>query len=131
MLVEEQQHRLTLGSMVKQVNEHTTVKSISSKIKKTEIEEMIDGMNTYDAVIIGTLNVKKQDYQVRLIEKLVKEHSKVIVISLRNPYDYIYLSKDIRAYISTYEYTKPALQTAIEAIFGKINVSGKLPVTLS
>src|SRR5690625_6816892 len=73
MLVEDQQHGLTLGSMVKQLNEHTTVKSISSKIKKTEIEEMIDGMNTYDAVIIGTLNVKKQDYQVRRSEEHTSE----------------------------------------------------------
>lgn len=131
MLVEDQQHGLTLGKMIKQFNDHITIKTVANEINETDIEEIVDEANMYDAVIIGTLNVKKQDYQVRLIEKLVERHSKVIVISLRNPYDYIYLSKDIRAYISTYEYTKPALQTAIEAIFGKINVSGKLPVTLS
>src|SRR5690625_6431869 len=117
MLVEDQQHGLTLGKMIKQFNDHITIKTVANEINETDIEEIVDEANMYDAVIIGTLNVKKQDYQGRLIEKLVERHSKFIVISLRNPYDNINLLKDIKEYIRINEKTKPALQTAFETIF--------------
>jgi len=48
---------------------------------------------------------------------------------MRNPYD-AYNLVGVNGFLNTYEPSFPALQTAVAAIFGKQDVSGKLPVTL-
>lgn len=119
----------TLGETVRMTHQNTDVFELSNPPTSEEISMLKNIADDYRAIIIGTLSVKADDQQVKLVEELFEENPKVIVIATRSPYDITYLP-EIPAYIATYEFTSPALQVATEAIFGKTKVKGKLPVTL-
>ncbi|MEN2466218.1 beta-N-acetylhexosaminidase [Ornithinibacillus sp. JPR2-1] len=130
MQVEDKRYStFSLGEAVAKLHENTEVIELSNPPTDKEITRVKEIAKDFQAVIVGTLSVKAHDQQVKLVEALVKENENVIVIATRSPYDIAYLP-DVPAYIATYEFTNPALQTAVEAVFGKVKVKGKLPVTL-
>ncbi|MFS0674131.1 beta-N-acetylhexosaminidase [Ornithinibacillus sp. 179-J 7C1 HS] len=130
MQVEDKRYStFSLGEAVGKIHENTEVFELSNPPTEKEIKHLKIVAKDYVAVIVGTLSVKADDQQVKMVEELFKENSNVIIIATRSPYDIAYLP-NVPAYIATYEFTNPALQTAAEAVFGKVKVKGKLPVTL-
>ncbi|HAM81718.1 beta-N-acetylhexosaminidase [Ornithinibacillus bavariensis] len=130
MQVEDKRYAtFSLGEAVRQLHKNTEVVELSNPPKVEEIEQVQQIAKNFEAVIVGTLTVMPDDQQVRLVEALYKENKQIAVIATRSPYDIAYLP-DIPAYIATYEFTTPALQIAVDALFGKEKVKGKLPVTL-
>jgi len=97
--------------------------------EEAEINRLIDLSVSYEIVIFATINLKQKVEQIALINKLVDLKRKVIVISLRTPYDYA-LIPDVNAFIVTYEHSLPAINTAFEIIFGLTNAKGRLPVSI-
>ena len=81
----------------------------------------------YDKIIMATLNVKADDYQVKVFNALNKE--KVVVVSLRSPYDNMHL-KGLENYICLYEVTKWSLMSLAKCLQGKVKFQGKLPIKL-
>ncbi|WP_010094239.1 beta-N-acetylhexosaminidase [Ornithinibacillus scapharcae] len=118
-----------LEKAVQDMHDCLEVFQVSNPPINDEIANLKEIANQYQAIIIGTLSIKENDQQVTLVETLLKENRNVIVVATRNPYDIAYLP-EVSAYIATYEFTAPALKTAVEAIFGKVKVKGKLPVSL-
>ena len=72
-----------------------------------------------------TYNVKKDDYQTKLFNSLNKD--KVIVVSMRSPYDYMYLN-DLNAYICIYEATNLSLSSLAKCLNFEYEFKGKLPI---
>lgn len=128
----EDKHAATfsLGTVIREHHKQTEVKSLSTDPTDEEIKEIGQQTIEYDQVIIGTSMVSPGDIQTKLVEEILKNNEQIVVVSTRSPYDMGYLPETVPAYINTYEFTPPALQTVAQAIFGKINVKGKLPVTL-
>ena len=56
--------------------------------------------------------------------------SNFYVISIRNPYDYLYLNQTIN-YYTLYESTPNSMRTIVKFLKGEIDALGKLPVALS
>ncbi|WP_047984451.1 glycoside hydrolase family 3 protein [Ornithinibacillus californiensis] len=130
MQVEDKRYStFSLGEAVSKIHKYTEVMELSNPPTTEELNQLREIAKDFKAVIVGTLSAKPNDQQVKMVEELYKENSNVVVIATRSPYDIAYLP-DIPAYIATYEFTTPALQIAAEAIFGKVKVKGKLPVTL-
>jgi beta-N-acetylhexosaminidase len=130
MQVEDKRYAtFSLGEAVRSIYENTEVVELSNPPKVEEIEAIQQTAKNFKAIIVGTLTVKRDDQQVRLVEALYKENKQIAVIATRSPYDIAYLP-GIPAYIATYEFTTPALQLAVEALLGTEKVKGKLPVTL-
>lgn len=131
LLVEDERYAtFSLGATVKDLHSNTTIKELSNPPTAEQIEEVGQLANSFDAIIVGTLSVSPGDQQVKLVEEIVKYNEKVIVVATRSPYDISYLPDAVSAYVNTYEFTYPALSIAVKAIFGKEQVTGKLPVTL-
>lgn len=96
---------------------------------ESEIEQLIELSFSYEIVIFAAINLKQKVKHVSLINKLVELNRKVIMISLRTPYDYT-LTPKVNAFLVTYEHSLPAINVAFEIIFGLINSKGRLPVSI-
>lgn len=105
---------------------------------KTDIDFFINESSDYGNIIIpifsrvtyksGTVGIP--DSQVRLIKKFKSLNKNVIVISFGNPY----LLKgfpEIDSYIAAYGDSPASINAGLKSLFGEINISGKLPVTIN
>jgi len=94
---------------------------------ESDIYDLInDKQSKYDKIIFCTYNVTKEDYQVKLWDKLDK--NKTMVVSMRSPYDINHLEK-VSNYICVYEATLLALESLVESFINN-KFFGKLPVRL-
>lgn len=120
-----------LKSAIKNLNKelHIHTYQIINHPEESEIKRLIELSLNYDIVVFATINLKQKVKHVNLINELVELKRRVIVISLRTPYDYA-LIPDVNAFIVTYEHSLPAISIAFEIIFGIINAKGKLPVSI-
>lgn len=108
---------------------HTHTYKIIDHPGESEVDELIELSFSYDIVIFTTISLKQKVEQVALINRLVELRQKVIVISLRTPYDYA-LIPNVNAFIVTYEHSLPAISVAFEIIMGLTNSKGRLPVSI-
>ncbi|GLW66406.1 beta-N-acetylhexosaminidase [Actinomadura rubrobrunea] len=67
--------------------------------------------------------------QMNLVKALVATGKPVVVIAVRDPYDIAYFT-EAPTYLATYSYTAEALRSAAKVMFGELNPSGRLPVTI-
>lgn len=81
----------------------------------------------YDKTILITYNVSETDYQTKVYKELNK--TKTIVISIRSPYDFIYL-EGVENYLCLYEVSNYMLEACSNVLYGKNMAEGKLPVKI-
>lgn len=60
---------------------------------------------------------------------LAQSDRRFIGLAVRNPYDLLAFPQ-LRTYLVTYEYTRPALAAALRVLFGELQPQGHLPVSL-
>lgn len=90
------------------------------------IKNIVQNQDKYDKIVLGTYNIKADDYQVKLAAVLDK--NKTIFISLRSPYDLQYIG-GIKSYICTYDVTKESLSALANLLYTD-NFRGKLPIKI-
>lgn len=101
---------------------------IDEKIYNSEnYLDILKDIDSYNKIILFTYNVQEDDYQSKLFNSLDK--SRVIVVSLRSPYDLLKL-EGCKNYICTYEPTIEALESLSRVLMGKQKAVGKLPINL-
>ena len=129
--------KIKLFSLVDNENEKYT--SIGTCLKNRGInldEVIIDNdnydelslydFNQYDDIIMATYNVGKDDYQVKVFNTLPID--KVTVVSMRSPYDYLFLN-GVKNYICIYEATTLAINSLCDCMISN-KFYGKLPISL-
>lgn len=130
MQVEDKRYAtLSLGEAIKEYEPTADIHQFSSSLDEKEVESIVEKARDYDTVIVGTLTITEGSNQISLLNRLVEVKESVIVIAMRSPYDFGYVS-DVPAYLNTYEFTYPALKVAAGAVFGQEQVIGKLPVSI-
>ncbi len=67
--------------------------------------------------------------QARMVEALRATGTPVVVAAVRNPYD-VQRYPDVPAYLATYSYTVPSLQSLTRVLYGDVDPMGKLPVSI-
>lgn len=67
--------------------------------------------------------------QAKLTQALLATGKPVITVAVRNPYD-IRRFPDVPAYLATYSYGAPTMTALDRALYGDLNPSGRLPVTI-
>ncbi|MGB8953880.1 MAG: beta-N-acetylhexosaminidase [Tumebacillaceae bacterium] len=83
-----------------------------------------------DAIVIGTYNATQHAQQTQLVRALQASTNKpVIVIAFGTPYD-LKEFPTVPGYLATYGAREEQVNAAVEALFGKLNPSGHLPVTI-
>jgi beta-N-acetylhexosaminidase len=102
------------------------IQYFDSKVLDPAEEALIDQA---DVVVFCTRNASLSQYQRDLGLSLgQKAGSKLIAVATCDPYDFLDDVEAIQNYITTYEPTPEAFQSALDIIFGVIPASGKLPV---
>jgi beta-glucosidase-like glycosyl hydrolase len=66
---------------------------------------------------------------VQLIEKLASGPKPVVIISFGSPY-FLRHFKDVDVYVCAYRYADGSQISAVKALFGEIDIMGKLPVSI-
>lgn len=127
VLVEDKRFtELDAKAIIQEINPHAEVVLINEATTETVLEKV----KTVDSVVVGTLNASMTDKQTELVKAIRTIHPDVIGIGLRSPYDLNHYP-EVSTYVTTYEYTKPAIQTAVKALYGLTEITGELPVTLN
>lgn len=88
------------------------------------LKKCMDFQKKYDKIILATYNVRENDYQKLLFDNL--DHNKTIVVSMRSPYDILYLN-DVKTYICIYETSKIAYESLTKCLLNN-KFFGLLPV---
>lgn len=130
VLVEDKNNeRYLLGNAIKEFHSQTDIELIELPVIDKQIEDILEYATNYDYIIFGTLTISSDPLYQQLIHQLHDKDTTLIGIGMRNPYD-ISCIKGVDAFINTYEPNKTALKVAASAIFGKVDVKGKLPVRI-
>lgn len=120
---------INLGTVVKELHPEADSIQYSTTINEEEIKELIEKAGEYATIIVGTMTVIKNNPQVTLIEGLLAANKKLAVVALRSPYDISYFPR-VPVFIAAFEFSYPALNVAVKALFGMEEVEGILPVTI-
>ena len=82
-------------------------------------KELIDKASNYDTVIFISFNAFADRSQAKMINELNNICNNFYVISIRNPYDYLVLDKNINFY-TMYESTPNSMRSIIKFLKGEI-----------
>lgn len=82
-----------------------------------------------DLVIVTTYNVKAGNSQADLVNALIATGKPVITVAVRNPYDLAALP-GVKTSLAAYGYRPISLNALVRVLFGDVNPSGLLPVTI-
>ncbi|KAH8556383.1 glycoside hydrolase superfamily [Umbelopsis sp. PMI_123] len=92
----------------------------------SEIEKAISDAAV---ILIGTANANLHHFQAAMVKRAIASGKPVIVTAVINPYD-LMVFPELDTYLVTYEYTPPAHEAAVKVIFGEIQATSKLPVSI-
>ena len=122
-----------LYNAIKEKHAGTSVINLPANYQLTEAQKA--QLREADYIIIGshTSNVAARlpsHPQMQRINDLIASYdAPAIAVAIRNPYD-IMSYPDVDAYIAQYGFRTASFKATAAAIFGEINPSGKLPVTI-
>ena len=98
----------------------------------TVTEELGKKLSIAKYIIFATRNADRSAWQLRALSAIAEvknADAEVIIISTCAPYDLLNAKFDIPfEYLSTFEFTRPALETVTRVIFGEAKPAGKVPV---
>jgi beta-N-acetylhexosaminidase len=97
----------------------------------------LEKMKETDVVVIGLfsrLSARKGSVgldlrQVQMVKRLAEGHQRVVVISFGSPY-FLRHFKEVDAYLCAYRFADSSQRSAVKALFGEIDIVGKLPVSI-
>ncbi|MBV9615536.1 MAG: beta-N-acetylhexosaminidase [Ktedonobacteraceae bacterium] len=95
-----------------------------------DYQKVLQETRETDIFIVATVNAHLDEGQASIVRFLVSSGRRVIGIAIRNPYDLLAFPQ-LRTYLVTYEYTRPALLAAMRVLFGEREAQGHLPVTIA
>jgi beta-N-acetylhexosaminidase len=96
---------------------------------QAQIDAAVAAARTRELVVVTTNRVGTNAAQVRLVAALQATAVPVVVVAIRDPYDIGYFPS-VPAYLATYSYTAASLDSLARVLFGEVNPTGHLPVTI-
>ncbi len=102
---------------------------VSHSPSENEIASIVEGMRSYDLIVIGTLNAFDNSDQSVLVRKVLGSGKPVVVAAMRLPYD-LMAFPEAPTYVCTYSILEPSMNALASALFGQGKFQGRLPVTI-
>ena len=93
-----------------------------------EIKTVLAKAEGHEVILYASYNAMMNPGQIRLYDALKAAGKKIVVVSLRVPYDILKL-QEADCYVATYEYTNRSIGNVIKALSGELEFAGKLPVS--
>jgi beta-N-acetylhexosaminidase len=106
----------------------------------TQIDDAAAAAQGSDLVVVSTNNAYAVDAstgqptasaaaQTRLVKALLATGTPVVVTAMRNPYD-VASFPEAPTVLDTYGYTTDQVESLVRVLFGEVNPTGKLPVSI-
>ncbi|MCA1318619.1 beta-N-acetylhexosaminidase [Bacillus tianshenii] len=122
--------KVTVGTYLKAALPHAEEVSVTVAPSGEEIARIVKHAGDFDKVVVATYQAVANPSQVELVRKLVAGFGdRVGVVAMRSPYD-IGKFVEVATYLVTYESRALALESASKVLLGRIEATGKLPITL-
>ena len=103
--------------------------SFDKDIDDKNIDELVRRAENKDLIILGIGDAHRFLNQRKLYNRLLERKKRMIVVSLRMPYDLAGLLKPT-AHLCTYEYTFMAIEALCLVMKGELNPTGVLPLKI-
>ncbi|GAB4000748.1 hypothetical protein GCM10029992_33770 [Glycomyces albus] len=97
---------------------------------QAEIDAAVAAADGKDLIVVTTNGVATDPAQADLVAALHETGVPVVAVAVRNPYDIAYYFDDADAYLATYSYGAGGLESAVRAILGENEPTGRLPVDI-
>ena len=118
-----------LAETIRQRHSHVDEFTLPAQPAEDDYQKALQAAGAADVTILLTMDAYTNDSQRILMQRLAQSGRPVITIAVHNPYDLL-ACPQLRTYLVTYEYTRPALTAAVHVLFGDIEPKGHLPVSL-
>lgn len=118
-----------LSQMLEQKGFDSRVYETSASPTASQIAEAVSRSQNADSIIITAYTANTNTAQQQLVKQLEQTGKKIIVASMRNPYD-ILAFPEVDANILTYGFRPVSVKALAKALSGELSPSGKLPVTI-
>jgi beta-N-acetylhexosaminidase len=118
-----------LADILQQHHSAVEIKSVAPGPVEDACKKLLQTTSESDLLMVATVNAHLDEQQAELVRRLVSSGLRIVVMAVRNPYDLLAFPQ-LRTYLVTYEYTRPALVAAARVLFGEKKAQGHLPVTL-
>ena len=96
---------------------------------EVDIADALAKSKDYDIIVYAVCNASHNAGQLHLFDALKTAGKTIVLVTLGLPYD-ISLMENADVHIAAYEYSNRSVQSAIKALVGEIEFSGKMPVEL-
>jgi beta-N-acetylhexosaminidase len=118
----------------------TQVRESGTTPSATAISNAVAAAQSSDLVVVSTNNAYAVDAttgqltaaaaaQTRLVRALLATGKPVVVAAMRNPYD-VASFPEAPTVLDTYGYTTHQVESLVRVVFGEVNPSGRLPVSV-
>jgi beta-N-acetylhexosaminidase len=94
------------------------------------IANAIEAAQQSDLVVVSTFNAWSGPGQIQLVNALLGAGKPLVVAAVGTPYDIAYFPA-VTTFITSYDFQPVSLHPLVRALFGEIDPSGKLPVTIT
>jgi beta-N-acetylhexosaminidase len=112
----------TLLEIIQRYHRNITLLSVAPE---DNYQEVLQETQASALFIVATVNAHLDEKQADVVRFLVASGRRVVGIAVRNPYD-LSVYPQLRTYLVTYEYTRPALLAAVRVLFGERQARGQL-----
>jgi beta-N-acetylhexosaminidase len=121
----------TVASKLEARGFRTTVRETGLKPNQATIDATAAAARKHDLTVVLTnrAGLATQTGQAELVQALIKAKKPVVAVAVRDPYD-VNQYRKVDAYVATYSYTPAALDSLVRVLVGRLNPSGRLPVTI-
>jgi beta-N-acetylhexosaminidase len=128
--VEDQRypHEL-LVEHLRQRHTNTRAMALTENIAPSEYEALDKAVEEANVILMLTINAFLDPRQSAIMQRLICTKRPVIGLAASSPYDLLAFP-ELGTYLVTYEYTRPAMATAVRVLLGEIQPQGKLPISL-
>jgi beta-N-acetylhexosaminidase len=98
---------------------------------EAEMQAAVAEAGTHDVTVVVSYRAWMDDYaaQRELVQRLTDTGKPVIAVAARDAYDIGYFP-DVPAYVATYGWNGVCLESLVRVLYGEVNPTGKLPVTI-
>ncbi|MCC6298480.1 MAG: glycoside hydrolase family 3 protein [Anaerolineales bacterium] len=118
-----------LAESIREYHARTDEFKIPYAPSEQESSQVLEQLRNYDLLVVSTINAYAEEKQAEFVRQALKLNVPTITIAMRLPYD-LAVFPQASTYICTYGILEPSMRAAAKAMFGHLEMTGRLPVSI-